>query len=370
MLPTRTDPATPIDRTACPSTGGHGTKWYRWRHGCTCPDGLADLNRISRERRSGDHPATLVDALGSRRRLQALAVLGYPGPWLARYFGCTPQHLAKIRDGRPRRVQDHVADMITEGYRRLSGTPCTAARAHLVTAAAARNGYLGPDEWEDPDDPDEIPASMFRDDLERYFARPDQPADAGVPLATLQEMRGLGNSVAAIAERTGLPADTVEDRLQDADTGYRQDRARNARPGRLTDDQIYKIRAEYLQTYATTWNGKQVAARYGKAPCTITAVIHGRTRPELGLSDLTALAPCRLRRGPGPPAKFTDATVYAVRDSYRGGLRETALAARHGISATTAARIVRGKVRPALGLSDLTRPAAAAAGTTEQENAA
>lgn len=346
MLPTATVETPAIDRSACPSTRGHGTRHYRYTHGCRCPDSFRDAkrNRVRKETRQL-LTGLYVPGAGTARRLQGLAVHGFGIYVIARELDMDPSRVNLLRAGSTR-VTPALADRIrhvTDDLRRQ--TPPTPGP---VTARALQKQWAGLDEWIDIDDPAELPDSAYRRDV--AAAPPAAPED--VPLATLKEMRDLGRPLSLIAESTGLDAVTIENRLQDAASDYRQTRSGSAR---LTDEQVYAIRDEYLRTRTTTWVGTQVAARYGKAPCTISAIIHGRGRPELDLTDLTVAAPCTaLHARGGPPPQLTDAQLHAVRADYLAGLGERRLARKHGIGRSLADRIIRGRIRPALGLSDLT----------------
>lgn len=267
----------PVDRSACPAPAGkHGTRHHRYKNGCVCPDGLADLNRYSNAFRAGEVVSSLVDAVGTRRRMQALATLGYGAHFLADYLTTSAPHVQRIRGGRVSTVQKHMHDMVVVAYERLHGTVRESPGATRAILQAQRRGWVGPDQWLDDelDDPAALPDSAYR--------RPDGAAVATADLLWLRTPAGGALTLPALAQRTGLSVDAVERRLLRA--GNNGGGIRRA----LTDEQVYAIRDEYRATRDSTWSGKAVAGRYGVARSVISEIIRGSTRPELALTDLTA----------------------------------------------------------------------------------
>ena len=99
-------------------------------------------------------PRGLVDATGTRRRLQALAVLGYDLTDIARQAGVAQSSLHQTIRGDWGRVRTLVATKVARVYRQLSMRPAPASRI----AEQARNqamvlGWHGPMAWADIDDP-------------------------------------------------------------------------------------------------------------------------------------------------------------------------------------------------------------------------
>lgn len=95
-----------------------------------------------------------VDATGSRRRLQALRVLGHRRYDLAARLGTTPDRIKHITSGSMRRIEPAEAAAITRLYRTLSTVPGPSKQ----TASIARNkGWHGPLAWDDIDNPKSRP---------------------------------------------------------------------------------------------------------------------------------------------------------------------------------------------------------------------
>lgn len=101
----------------------------------------------------------LVDATGTRRRLQALAVLGYGSNQVVARMRCgSPTYLSAVRQGDKQVVPEQLAREVARVYRMLSKAsrpPRHATLAHKVRTA----GWVGPHAWAgvDIDDPDTAP---------------------------------------------------------------------------------------------------------------------------------------------------------------------------------------------------------------------
>lgn len=108
----------------------------------------------------GDLGAHLpIDATGTRRRLQALSVIGWSNVKLGRELGMTPSNYGTFL--RSSQVLARHALEVRALYDRLSTTPPEPTSGYdragiaRVKAAAARNGWVGPLAWDDEtiDDP-------------------------------------------------------------------------------------------------------------------------------------------------------------------------------------------------------------------------
>jgi hypothetical protein len=103
-----------------------------------------------------------VDATGSRRRLQALRVIGHRRYDLAARLGLTPDRIKHITSGHTRWIDPAEAASIARLYRRLS----VVAGPSKQTASIARNkGWHGPLAWDDIDNPKSRPLTGGRDSL-------------------------------------------------------------------------------------------------------------------------------------------------------------------------------------------------------------
>lgn len=143
-------------------------------------------------------PRGLVDATGTRRRIQALAVLGYNLTDIARQIGVAQSSLQQTIDGRWERVRTPVAAKVARVYRQLSTTPAPPTR----TAEQARNqamaeGWHGPMAWADIDDP-------------RCEPDPQEPtAPRHVDADDVAELAARGLDDEEIGRRLGVSARTV-----------------------------------------------------------------------------------------------------------------------------------------------------------------
>jgi DNA-binding Xre family transcriptional regulator len=104
-------------------------------------------------------PAAVVDALGTRRRLQALISIGWTQTDLARRIGVTLSTLNALVNGRWANVQHGTHIRVCRVFDELSGTPGRSARAR---AMAARRGWTAPLTWDDDtiDDPAATPVGV------------------------------------------------------------------------------------------------------------------------------------------------------------------------------------------------------------------
>lgn len=116
-------------------------------------------------------PATtgplLVPALGSVRRLQALAALGWPVSWAGPQAGISDTHARMLVRGRHASVTAAVAARIDAVYRRhcMVPGPSEFARAH-----ARRNQWVTAVAWDDIDDPTDRPHNVIGQSRRRRAA--------------------------------------------------------------------------------------------------------------------------------------------------------------------------------------------------------
>lgn len=169
----------------------------------------------------------LVDATGTRRRLQALATLGWTIDRLAAHAGLDRQPLDSALNGARRGVLARTAHAVADLYDQLwdtpppAGTPYQDAAATRARARARAAGWLPPLTWDEDtiDDPAATPtltgdrATQGGDVDEVKVAR----ALAGVPCALNRAERELavpvlvatGMSDLAIARLTGVSDRTI-----------------------------------------------------------------------------------------------------------------------------------------------------------------
>ncbi|MER6350582.1 hypothetical protein ABT186_01695 [Streptomyces sp. NPDC001634] len=98
--------------------------------------------------------APRVDPIGSIRRIQALAAIGWPIIWTAEQSGYHPSYLFNIIAGRVHSIPRHVAHRFTVLYREYSHQ---AGPSGFTRSVARRNNWHGPLAWDAIDDPNEQP---------------------------------------------------------------------------------------------------------------------------------------------------------------------------------------------------------------------
>jgi plasmid maintenance system antidote protein VapI len=148
-----------------------------------------------------------VDAAGTRRRVQALAVLGWSEKVIAQIVDIAPPHLARVVRGE-HEVTAATARRVRAAYARLwdqaapettTGERISAAKAR---AHAARHGWAPPLAWDD-DEIDNPAAQPYPWKRSSFYRAGDLAADA----AELEE-RHYTRSQAA--ERLGVERDTLD----------------------------------------------------------------------------------------------------------------------------------------------------------------
>jgi AcrR family transcriptional regulator len=110
------------------------------------------------------------DAIGTRRRLQALIALGYPAAWLARRLGVEPRRVSRVAGGITatvtRRMHVAVCDLYDQLWdvRPPEQTPAERRAAAAARAVAAGNGWPTPMGLDDDriDDPAYQPRARWR----------------------------------------------------------------------------------------------------------------------------------------------------------------------------------------------------------------
>jgi AraC-like DNA-binding protein len=153
----------------------------------------------------------IVDATGTRRRLQALAAVGWPFRALGPHLDVAPQTVARLTH--QRRLYATTAETVTTVYTRLSTTIAEDHGIPAASAARARNrataeGWRDPQYWDDMghiDDPTFNP-----DTAEQPLKRAQQVAeDAAWLLAA-------GYSRDHVATRLGVSRFYIDRALREA----------------------------------------------------------------------------------------------------------------------------------------------------------
>lgn len=138
----------------------HGTSAAYRQCGCRCYPCTAAYLARERARRRGEpmppRQAAHIDATGTRRRIQALHVLGYSDREIADRLGKTFQEVHKMRSLLAR-ILPGTAEAVARVYEQLWDKPSIGPHAAKVRALAARKGWHPPMAWDDIDNPDDDP---------------------------------------------------------------------------------------------------------------------------------------------------------------------------------------------------------------------
>lgn len=147
-------------RDGCPARY-HGTYSATRKAGCVCPEAIAHRRAYFKRQQFGRLVSPFIDPTGTRRRIQALAAIGWPAREVLARIGWsgTPGSLMYGS----RRIHRTTATSIAAVYDQLWGRPggCNRARA-----AARRNGWAPPLAWDEEtiDDPAATPNWGAADD--------------------------------------------------------------------------------------------------------------------------------------------------------------------------------------------------------------
>lgn len=155
-----------------------------------------------------------VDAAGTRRRLQALACLGWPQVRLAERVGGSAERVRRLQLGGTR-VRKATAEAIAAVYEQLWDTPAPEVTqrqrrtAEHARALARRHQWAPPMAWDDELNPIDDPAA--EPDLGQRVRRSKLP-----PADELRFLLAHGESEDTIARRFGVKAGAVTRALQRA----------------------------------------------------------------------------------------------------------------------------------------------------------
>ncbi|PJN00837.1 hypothetical protein CG740_23320 [Streptomyces sp. CB01201] len=158
-------------------------------------------------------PTTVIDATGTRRRIQALVTIGWPYTLLGPHLGFHPRRLTELARGE--RVLASTARRIADAYRTVQtwdpaqhGVPL-AART-MARNLAAREGWHGPLAWEDIDDPSCRPEKTPRYEPIAANGRDSMRRDE------IRRLVEAGESEHFIAKKLGLDLQYTHDLCREA----------------------------------------------------------------------------------------------------------------------------------------------------------
>lgn len=144
----------PEQKQSCSRFHPHNFWCYR-AHKCRCKKcraaNSASNSKGSRSRRIRSRQAVIITAKGCRRRLRALARIGYGSKEVSLQCGVSVDHLTKIRGGVVRNVSTDTHIAVSRVYDRLHMTPSSHKSAAQVRANAVKKNYCAPMHWVDID---------------------------------------------------------------------------------------------------------------------------------------------------------------------------------------------------------------------------
>ncbi|MFJ3950235.1 hypothetical protein ACIPXV_09220 [Streptomyces libani] len=156
-------------------------------------------------------PSSIIDATGTRRRLQALVAMGWTLTAIGPHLGFHPRRLTDLLHGE--RVLASTARRIADGYRIVQTWDPKAHGVSEVSIAksrklAARAGWHGPFAWDDNiDDPSAMPEETTPyESTGKYERDPDRKRE-------IEHLYLLGESVPSIAKQLGGSEKYIENRL-------------------------------------------------------------------------------------------------------------------------------------------------------------
>ena len=184
--------------------------------GCRCPACrrcVADLkNRRTRLRAYGQWEPPLVDAAGTRRRIEAMMYIGLPLAWQAARLGLSTEGLRQKMD-KYRSVTPATAAKVTalsrEMHRRPlpEWTPAERRSAERARAHARRMGFVPLYAWDDIDDPDARPVP----DWDKEPAAPQRTSGGPAIAAAIRQARVRAEiSQQALAEAVGVTSSYIQ----------------------------------------------------------------------------------------------------------------------------------------------------------------
>lgn len=178
----------------------HGTYSAYQYHGCRCPEACEAHRVYAKRLREGRSSALRLDATGTRRRIEALAALGWPLHELGAQLDMHPESVHRIGRIHPA-VYRRTAARVAAVYEQLCMTTGPSTRTRNRAHA---NGWAPPLAWDNIDDPHEQP-------------KLHSPGSEGVDEVRIaRAARGqLQSTVLARAEREAVVARLHAARLSD-----------------------------------------------------------------------------------------------------------------------------------------------------------
>lgn len=154
-------------RPICPEHHKHGETHTCYNtHGCRCvkcrrakAKRRALYDRRYRQMQGRD---VWVPAIGTVRRLRALAVIGWSIDEVAARAGLFHRSLLKVREGQRAEVHSSTWRAVRRVYAELENTPKTDRPGKITRTLALQHGWFPPAMWDNPDFDPEPTAKIDR----------------------------------------------------------------------------------------------------------------------------------------------------------------------------------------------------------------
>lgn len=151
----------------CPPDHRHGaTSTCYSGHGCRCDGCLKARSAVKRGEYYGVRAITRQDvkvsAVGSMRRLQALAYMGWSCLVIAEKIGTHYRGLNRLRDGGRERVMRSTHERIDRVFRELAMVEAPGKSGRITRAHARARGWVPVVAWDAIDDPRARPKGFRR----------------------------------------------------------------------------------------------------------------------------------------------------------------------------------------------------------------
>lgn len=119
-------------------------------------------NRTAMRNRLHLHGPARIDATGTRRRLQALSVLGWSMRALSEQCSVSRLTLVELLSGKTTSVFRRTAAAVATTFDELWNVPATGPQAAQTRSRALAKGWAPPMAWDEIDDPRDVPAGEYK----------------------------------------------------------------------------------------------------------------------------------------------------------------------------------------------------------------
>lgn len=147
----------------------HGDRNAYTTCGCRCADAKEDYRLYCKRRRMGLNKPRMTDATATRRKVEALAALGWSKRYVGKRIGMNPNSVHRIGRKFPT-VSVRVAEQVDKVYQELC---MTVGPGPAVRGTAKAKGWVPPLAWDDIDN-DPAPAKALSDERQRGIDKLDE----------------------------------------------------------------------------------------------------------------------------------------------------------------------------------------------------